>query len=407
MKSLVNLSLSVLFFLVSASTFADLGDVEDFSDGGSPDLGEGLICSECVFNGWSIGAGGIVLDGGEDDSGDHALAYDSAGFGFHLLTWNFYSTATNHFFGDYIAGNVSGIRFRARHSGIGDTLVLRAYLFRIDEFGIGGIWTNASVTIPASANTWQDYVIPFAIGDFNGPVPGAGTDPVDGITVSDVLQHVDQLGLRHDPDGSGPRTKDWTSTLAYFDDIRLVSVDSDGDGVYDLIDNCPTMANPDQTDDNGDGFGDLCVDPSVDIPDDSEVHPSTVIGMDTSISTGVVIEENVVLGEDVSAKKNASIGADTTIDNNTVLNQGVVVGSGVVIGQNTVIGKDVVIEDRVSIGDDTSIGRGSYLCADALIGNDVTIGKNNLVDTEEEVLDNVTLAGMMSAPGPCSPPPPP
>jgi len=34
--------------------------------------------------------------------------------------------------------------------------------------------------------------------------------------------------------------------------------DADGDGVQDAIDNCPTVANPDQTDSNGNGIGDAC-----------------------------------------------------------------------------------------------------------------------------------------------------
>ena len=43
----------------------------------------------------------------------------------------------------------------------------------------------------------------------------------------------------------------------------LSIVDPDHDGVVREIDNCPTRANADQSDTNGDGFGDACVSPTV------------------------------------------------------------------------------------------------------------------------------------------------
>ena len=43
---------------------------------------------------------------------------------------------------------------------------------------------------------------------------------------------------------------DWCPLMSY--------ADSDGDGVADYVDNCPNIANPDQSDMNGDGIGDVC-----------------------------------------------------------------------------------------------------------------------------------------------------
>lgn len=40
-------------------------------------------------------------------------------------------------------------------------------------------------------------------------------------------------------------------------------IDTDGDGINDSVDNCPTVANPDQLDTDGDGIGDAC-DPDID-----------------------------------------------------------------------------------------------------------------------------------------------
>ncbi|HEU4759002.1 MAG TPA: calcium-binding protein [Dehalococcoidia bacterium] len=41
-------------------------------------------------------------------------------------------------------------------------------------------------------------------------------------------------------------------------DQTSVGADTDGDGLFDTLDNCPAAANPDQTDTDGDGLGDAC-----------------------------------------------------------------------------------------------------------------------------------------------------
>ena len=41
-------------------------------------------------------------------------------------------------------------------------------------------------------------------------------------------------------------------------DNQCDTTDSDGDGVFDLVDNCPNLANADQADCDGDGIGDAC-----------------------------------------------------------------------------------------------------------------------------------------------------
>ena len=55
----------------------------------------------------------------------------------------------------------------------------------------------------------------------------------------------------------------------------FVDADTDSDGVYDSVDNCKTVANPDQLDTDNDGFGDVC-------DDNLEVSPPYFMGFDTA-----------------------------------------------------------------------------------------------------------------------------
>lgn len=173
----------------------------------------------------------------------------------------------------------------------------------------------------------------------------------------------------------------------------MVAPDSDGDGIFDYFDNCLTIPNPDQEDLNEDGFGDACVDPSVDVPDSTQVGDDVIIEENVAISKDISIGDEVSIQENATIRKSSSIGVesdigtDTTISKETTLGsdvdigenvtifKGVIIGDDVVIGSNTVIRKDVVIESHVTIGSDLIIDTGATIKSGASVTSDVAKGE--------------------------------
>ncbi len=65
--------------------------------------------------------------------------------------------------------------------------------------------------------------------------------------------HLVQIFVADDADSIGADEQSFTLTVT-----PAPGVDSDGDGVFDDLDNCINTANADQRDTNSDGFGNLC-----------------------------------------------------------------------------------------------------------------------------------------------------
>lgn len=166
-------------------------------------------------------------------------------------------------------------------------------------------------------------------------------------------------------------------------DLNLLGNDSDGDGIPDTTDNCPTVANPDQLDANRDGRGDACF--------------STTAVVDW---TGTQIDRTATVADFAVIKRWVTIGARSSIGSYATLNQSVVVGQGVAIGAYVAVDQGTWIGDTVRVGDSAAIGQTSVICPGATIGAGAVIGRNVLVQTGATVAAGARLSAARNAPVP-------
>jgi acetyltransferase-like isoleucine patch superfamily enzyme len=183
----------------------------------------------------------------------------------------------------------------------------------------------------------------------------------------------------------------------------LGSVDTDGDGVADSVDNCPSVPNEDQHDATGDGYGDACVSPDVVIPSSAHLGIDPVIGRGTTIAAGVVLGDHTVVGEYVRLEAQMSagesvviealatvgrrarlgrevkIGASARIEGGVAIGDRVSIGEQVVVRRNSVIERDVTIEPFVVVFAGARIGAGATIETGAKIGRGATIGPGAVV----------------------------
>jgi YVTN family beta-propeller protein len=144
-------------------------------------------------------------------------------------------------------------------------------------------------TFATDTNAW--VVLPVEVG-------GTPAEDTDGDGVND--------GADNCPSVANPDQED-SDNDGVGDACETPEGDSDGDGVTDDADNCPSVANPDQADDDNDGVGDACETPvlSTVLPGAARRNRTTMLnlggqnfldGMTASVSpsTGITIQSFTV-----------------------------------------------------------------------------------------------------------------
>jgi acetyltransferase-like isoleucine patch superfamily enzyme len=180
--------------------------------------------------------------------------------------------------------------------------------------------------------------------------------------------------------------------------IAKFAGDPDGDNVSNLFDNCPTVFNSDQTDVNGDGYGDACVSPDVTIPPSSSLGSNPIIGSGTTVGTGISIGDDAEIGSNVTLNRNITAEDDLTIGDGTSIDQGATFGDNVTIGANVVIGRNAIIGSGVVIGDNTVVGQGAIIGANAQVGSNVKVGTSATVATGAVVPNGTSIGAKRSYP---------
>jgi UDP-3-O-[3-hydroxymyristoyl] glucosamine N-acyltransferase len=132
----------------------------------------------------------------------------------------------------------------------------------------------------------------------------------------------------------------------------------------------------------------------------NRIHKSFKHGKNLKIGWFCLIEEDVVVGDDVTICDYVVLKKGTVIGNGTFIDTGVIssgqnyIGNNVTIRYNTIIARKMHIEDEVFLSANimnvfithevkhtsgTRIGRKAFIGANAVLGSDITIGPDVVI----------------------------
>ena len=229
---------------------------------------------------WSYVGGAVEITSGGSISGVQGIIDE----GYYCLIW----TPSRLFYWSYVGGaveitwqggsisSVQGIIYEGTYSLISTPSQLFYWYYPVGATEM--TWQGESIFCynPADVSFVQVVIHQEGMGSFGAGVVGipaftpvvyTGSSPAAAIVpssaspsvrstilgASDYSNHVLILGPNP---VSGVVTGNSMKLIAFIAFIE--APDSDGDGVPDGVDNCPTVYNPDQTDVDGDSIGDVC-----------------------------------------------------------------------------------------------------------------------------------------------------
>lgn len=146
-------------------------------------------------------------------------------------------------------------RSRLSFSNYGTTLDLQGYGYLVVTAGYGDLYdsegSNQHFTAFFSGTSSASPIVAGAAALLQQAWKARYTNAASPAVIRDILRATGTAQQGSDPIGPLPNLRGALQAVTN-------QVDTDMDGVIDLLDNCPTAANPSQTDSDLDGVGDAC-----------------------------------------------------------------------------------------------------------------------------------------------------